>query len=351
MNRSASYILFATMIPIFAVLTFLIISSLYGRQRDINDMVREHNRLVRQVDRERPETDRLLQEILALEEKAARRLTEKGELIEKLQDESEKALFSEVYSEGIELEESRVRELAALPVSELAGRFIAAIEGSDKLTIALLSAAMREKPDESFEYLSTAAASTDDKSLKFSYFFILTRLRDRRTLSIFQNVLTDKSETDTLVRRAAASGLVALPDESSVPVLIDVLQNSSDWGIKTNAAAALGLIKDSRAIEPLKKEFAQAQNAMVRNFALLALAHIADPQCTAYFASIAGAASEESHAVIAIQGLHRIGSPDAQKALRELASKDSGPASEEAKRLLESDDNESSENTKGSDGK
>lgn len=347
MASSASYVLFVAMIALFAALSYLIFSSLCGQQDDIESLVREHDRLVRQVDQERPETDRLLQELLELEEKAAVMLSEKGELLERLRDENEKALFSEVYADGVKPDESRVRELAALPVEELMRKFLAAIEDSDKLTIALLAASMREKADEAFEYLKNGLTLTQDKSLKFSYLYILSRLRDRRAVGIFQDVLADKSETDTLVRRAAASGLVALPDKTSVLVLIDTLNSAADWGVKTNCAAALGLIGDSRAIEPLKKEFADADNSMVRNFALLALAHIADPECAAYFAEIARTDPKESHAVIAIQGLYRIGSPDTMKALREIASGDSGPAADEASRILAQDERNEADSTKG----
>jgi HEAT repeat protein len=345
---SASYVLFVAMIALFAALSYLIFSSLYGEHSDIESMVREHDRLVGQVDRERPETDRLLQEILELEEKAAAMLSEKGDLLEKLRAENEKALFSEVYASGMKPDERQVRELAGKPVHELVERLLGAIDESDKLTIALLAAALREKPDEAFEYVKNALAQAQDKRLKFSYLYILSRLRDRRAIGIFQVVLADKSETDILVKRAAAGGLVALPDETSVPVLTDALNNAADWGVKVNSATALGLIKDPRALEPLKREFAGAENAMVRNFALLALAHIADPGCVAYFADIARSDPQESHAVIAVQGLNSIGSPDALKALREIASGGPGPAAEEARRILAQDEKNKADSTKGS---
>jgi HEAT repeat protein len=350
-TQTTSLILFLAMVALFAALSYLIFSSLYGERSDIQGMVREHEQLVGQVDRERPETDKLLQELLVLEEKAAWMLSEKGKLIEELRDEKEKALFSEVYAGDMEMDESRVRELAALPVEELVRRFLDTIQESDKLTMALLGAALREKPDEAFQYLSSTFAGTDDKNLRFGYLYILSRLRDRRALPLFQKILADKSETDSLVLRAAASGLVALPDKSSVPVLISTLQNSADWGIKVNSATALGLIKDPRAIEPLKKEFAEAQNAIVRSFSLLALAHIADSQCAAFFSDIARTASEESHAIIAVQGLGRIDSQEAREALKEIASTDAGPAALEAQRALAVEKKEVPQDKRGSNRK
>ena len=351
MAKSANLILIASMIVLFGALSYLLFSSLYGEQSDIDKMVREHDRLVGQVDRERPETDKLLQELLVLEEKAAWLLSEKGELIKKLRDQQENALFSEVYAGDKELDEQQVQELAALPVKKLVQKLLASIEDSDKLTIALLCAALREKKDEAFDYLNAAAADTNDKRNKFGYLYALSQLQDRRALGTFQRVLADKSETDALVQRAAASGLVALPDKSSVPVLISALQNSTDWGVKVNSAAALGLIKDSRAIKPLKDEFTGAANATVRSFTLLALAHIADPRSVEFFSGIARTSSEESHAVIAIQGLSRIESPDALKVLQDIARNCSGPAAEEARRMLDLDKKENTNNKKGPDGK
>jgi len=77
---------------------------------------------------------------------------------------------------------------------------------------------------------------------------ILSRAHSPRGLDAMITMLADADEA---IRLAATTAMISYRDAKSVPALIKVLQDDKVIPIRTQAAMALGVIKDTRAVEPL----------------------------------------------------------------------------------------------------
>jgi len=61
-------------------------------------------------------------------------------------------------------------------------------------------------------------------------------------------------------------------------ILIDILQNESDYAIRADAAGALGYLNDPRAFEPLVRSFLEETDWLVRFSAAVSLGNLGNPQ-------------------------------------------------------------------------
>lgn len=87
--------------------------------------------------------------------------------------------------------------------------------------------------------------------------------------------LADDAEDS--VRRAAAAGLVKLPDAAALETLVKGLSDTAD-SVRGLCATALGNIKDTRATEPLLRILETESKPLVRMQAATALSKIKDPK-------------------------------------------------------------------------
>ncbi len=88
----------------------------------------------------------------------------------------------------------------------------------------------------------------DDKEAKLSALAILSRAHDPRAFAAIIAMLTDK---DDAIRMAATTAMICYRDADALPALIMVLRKDKITPIRTQAAYALGVIKDNRAVDPL----------------------------------------------------------------------------------------------------
>ncbi|NBD32089.1 MAG: HEAT repeat domain-containing protein, partial [Cyanobacteria bacterium] len=82
----------------------------------------------------------------------------------------------------------------------------------------------------------------------------LARLRDvdpEQAVPLIKKVLYDKS---LQIRSMAVFALGVKPTAESFPLLLDCLEDE-DYGIRADAAGAMGYLQDQRAFEPLVRLF------------------------------------------------------------------------------------------------
>jgi HEAT repeat protein len=73
-----------------------------------------------------------------------------------------------------------------------------------------------------------------------------------------------------------ALGVKVTPE--SYPILIDILANDPDYGIRADAAGALGYLEDIRAFEALVRAFYEDTDWLVRFSAAVSLGNLKDPR-------------------------------------------------------------------------
>lgn len=118
-------------------------------------------------------------------------------------------------------------------------------------------------------------------------------------------------DIDVAVRRAAAESLGMIGDASAVPVLIETLGNRADQPVRVEVAAALGRIKDPRALEPLSRVLADAQEERaMRSAAITGLARLRTPAATAPLLAALND-SDETIRKDAVQALSEVPDPAA----------------------------------------
>ena len=98
----------------------------------------------------------------------------------------------------------------------------------------------------------------------------------RATLDTIQKLVRDSKRRPHLLQQAAI-GLGLLGDKTVVPVLIDMLSESSSVGVQAACAGALGFIGDSRSVTPLVRLMEDTEKTeLARGFAAVALGIVAD---------------------------------------------------------------------------
>ena len=117
-------------------------------------------------------------------------------------------------------------------------------------------------------------------------------------------------------------------DPPSDPVVGDALiatLNDGDAAMRSVAMAAIGAVRDERAVQGLAELFQYHGQSREGDAALDALAHIAHPSSAPLFTAALNGKSTVQR-VIAIEGLGRIGDPTALPAIRGAAERDRSEA-------------------------
>jgi HEAT repeat protein len=78
------------------------------------------------------------------------------------------------------------------------------------------------------------------------------------------------------VRSMAIFALGVKPTEECYPILIELLETDPDYGIRADAAGALGYLGDIRAFEPLARAFYEDTQWLVRFSAAVSLGNLRD---------------------------------------------------------------------------
>ena len=138
----------------------------------------------------------------------------------------------------------------------------------------------------------------------------LASLRDvpaQDAVPLIKKVLYDMNGP---IRSMAIFSLGVKPTEESFPILVGLLQNDPDYGIRADAAGALGYLEDPRGFEPLHRAFYEDTDWLVRFSAAVSLGNLKDIR--AYDALIQGLECEEVMIQqAAIAALGEIGATDA----------------------------------------
>lgn len=326
MKRVYLYILIGVIAAFFAVILALPGAALLNQDREMRQLLEEHDKaLEADIEAQRRETEQLVVQF----RQKMRRL---DEMIERARLSAD---LAETLKEPFnpQPDKAQIEKMARLSVEEIVRRLRDAMETGRRKREYELLGALRTKGQDAVSYLTSALSARRADPDRHCHLSMLSSLRDPETLPFFQELL--KNETDELSRRIAATALMRLPDESSVGPLIEALRTSADWGVKTNICAALGVIEDPRAIEPLKETFWGERKPLLRCYALAALARIGDPGTAAFFSGIASRSKDEDHRLIALNGLKKIGTPEALAALKDIASHQTNAIGEEARKALE----------------
>jgi aminopeptidase N len=134
-----------------------------------------------------------------------------------------------------------------------------------------------------------------------------------------------KNATDLADRADAITGLAKLKgDDEVVAALNNALLNDKAWGIRANAADALGQLGGSTASKQLLDALNTAKEPWVRNRIVSSLANFKDaPAIVAKLNSIAGDDSSYRARAAALQALGRLKAPNALATLEAAAAADS----------------------------
>lgn len=332
MKPAVTHVFLGAMIVFFAVILYFTVTALLMQDREFREDAQTHSELAQQADEERQAAEKLAEDLLADQKRLLGKIEEAEIRLAELERRNERAIRNQLAQDLAEPDQKRIRELAALPVGDILSKMREAIGANNRTEVMTLAVALRENRDKAYDCLVAAIQGDQETGDRYYHLYMLSLLRDPRSLDLYQKILRD--DKDPRIRGMAAAALASIPDQSSVPGLINALQTAQDEHVRTNAAAALGVIRDTRAIAPLKEAFLKEENALLRNYALAALAHIADPATTGFLSDTALNSEDEGHRLIAISGLENIGTPEATETLETLASRDSDPVAEEARRAL-----------------
>lgn len=100
-------------------------------------------------------------------------------------------------------------------------------------------------------------------------------LGDERIKPKFREIVQSRREK-TLTKSAAAISLGLLKDKESIPALAEIMSKRGDPDMRSYVILALGMIGDSKAIEPLKREWeAAAQRSDQRNISNIGYTNLA----------------------------------------------------------------------------
>lgn len=92
-------------------------------------------------------------------------------------------------------------------------------------------------------------------------------------LPLIKKVLHDES---IQIRGMAVFALGIKASAECYPLLLNVLENDSDYSVRAAAAGALGYLEDARAVEPLLRVFYEETDWLVRFSAAVALGNLKD---------------------------------------------------------------------------
>jgi len=108
----------------------------------------------------------------------------------------------------------------------------------------------------------------------------LTQLREvepEKAVPLIKTVLYDER---LQIRSMAVFALGIKPTAESFPLLLDFLEDE-DYGIRADAAGALGYLQDPRAFEPLVRLFYEDTHWLVRFSAAVSLGNLQNPEAKA----------------------------------------------------------------------
>lgn len=104
----------------------------------------------------------------------------------------------------------------------------------------------------------------------------LASLRDipaEDAVPLIKKVIDDQS---LQVRSMAVFALGVKPTEECYPILVNLLETDPDYGLRADAAGALGYLGDIRALEPLSRAFYEDTDWLVRFSAAVSLGNLKD---------------------------------------------------------------------------
>ncbi|GBO53201.1 phycocyanin alpha phycocyanobilin lyase related protein NblB [Pseudanabaena sp. lw0831] len=120
----------------------------------------------------------------------------------------------------------------------------------------------------------------------------LVSLRDLTPDEAVPLILKVIDDENLQIRSMAVFALGLKHTEDCFPVLARILETEHDYGIRADAAGAMGYLQDNRAVEPLLRAFYEDTEWLVRFSAAVSLGNLGDVR--AYDALIQALESEET---------------------------------------------------------
>jgi len=103
----------------------------------------------------------------------------------------------------------------------------------------------------------------------------LRKLEPEEAVPLILKVINDEN---LQIRSMAVFALGLKQTDACLPVLLEILETETDYGIRADAAGALGYLKDVRAFEPLQRAFYEDTEWLVRFSAAVSLGNLGDPR-------------------------------------------------------------------------
>jgi HEAT repeat protein len=94
-------------------------------------------------------------------------------------------------------------------------------------------------------------------------------------LPIIKKGLQDENQQ---VRSMAIFALGLKPTDETLDILLDLLKNEPDYGVRADAAGAIGYLEDLKAFEPLNQAFYDNTHWLVKFSIVVSLGNLKDPR-------------------------------------------------------------------------
>lgn len=141
----------------------------------------------------------------------------------------------------------------------------------------------------------------------------LRKLSPEEAVPLIKKVLND---SNLQVRSMAVFALGLKPTHDCYPILAELLETDPDYGIRADAAGAMGYLGDARAFEPLCRAFYEDTDWLVRFSAAVSLGNLGDAR--AY--DVLMRALESAEVVVQQAAIAALGEIGAVQALEKLLS-------------------------------
>lgn len=194
------------------------------------------------------------------------------------------------------------------PVNEDAEDLMLRIEGS---------LAKRGDPDAARVVTLKAHGEGDQRDeTRMAALSALVMMDEDRAIPILKKILDDRSEKNVAMRRRAVVLMMALDDERTGPMVLDVMRNDPDPETRGTAALMVGQLPGVDTVEIVRELAEQDQSAEVMKHLLLGLGESDDPGAGKLLMDIAG--NDEQDADVRGIALIALGERDEPEVTRYL---------------------------------
>lgn len=162
---------------------------------------------------------------------------------------------------------------------------------------------------------------TGGSEARFGAAALMEKLMDPSALPMLHEALFGGDNADNLlVQRMASHAIGKIGGAEAVPSLERLLDEGSEWGVKTNAAHFLAEMGRESGIDWLRESYASAKDATARLTILGSMAEVGDPSYLPVLHEVLTTETEYSKRYIAMRGVAKAARSDSLPILEAIIS-------------------------------